>query len=504
LSFVVIERRKKNWKMAEPVAIRAALQRLGFTEAAATYITGDQNLDNLDEIALLTDDKVEGLCKVIRRPGGTVPNAAAGGGNPIPNPGIPVSMRAEDNLQLACYWLRYQKRTSRIPTAAQITLENIRSLRELKEWEEEHKDVEKPEINPKDWPRTIEAIEEYLRGCLGVTKIPLAYVVRDTQDIPAVDPAGNYANRQDELIARAPITDANGNFVPTYLSDRTRVWELLSDLTRDKDCWTYVRPAQKTRDGRMAFQRLEGHYLGENNVDNMSSKAENTLSTTTYTGEKRKWNFEKYVKVHVDQHSILEGLVQHGYSGIDERSKVRHLVNGIKTTMLDSVKTRIMSDATLRNNFESSVNLFQDFIKQTNQAEIRDIQIAAVSQKSERTSQTTNSADYSDVQPDMTVEDRYYKRSEYAKLSTAKKLGLKAKREKRGHSGKKGKGNSNKRPDRNVNSRTIKAVTHAPSSDSEAPDTDNDDDDTDEPPEKRTKRVHFPPSNRTHSALRRK
>ena len=132
----------------------------------------------------------------------------------------------------------------------------------------------------------------------------------------------------------------------------------------------------------MAFQGLKNHYLGANNVDNMSSRAEKTLQTTTYTGEKRRWNFEKYVRVHIDQHAILEGLVEHGYSGIDARSKVRHLVTGIKTSSLDSVKTRIMSDATLRSDFAACVNLFQDFIEQSTGTETRDVTIAAMQSSS--------------------------------------------------------------------------------------------------------------------------
>ena len=94
------------------------------------------------------------------------------------------------------------------------------------------------------------------------------------------------------------------------------------DVSRDKDCWLYVRPAQRTRDGRLVFLGLKNHYLGENNVDNMSSRAEDKLKDTSYSGEKRRWNFEKYVKTHVDQHAILTGIVEHGYSGIDDRSKV--------------------------------------------------------------------------------------------------------------------------------------------------------------------------------------
>ena len=227
--------------MAQVNAIRTALGRLGFSNEAANYITSNQNgqgMNSLAEFAVLTDDEVENLCKVVRRPGGMMQNpnaaappgadaaaAAAAAAQPaqIPNPGLAVTLRAENNLKLACYFLRYKERTSRAVTADMITLASVRELRPYREWEENHKDVEAPEINAKDWPRTIEAIEEYLRGCLGVQKTPLAYVIRDDIAIPAVDPAGGYPSRQDELIARAPIQDNANQFTAVYLDDRNRV-----------------------------------------------------------------------------------------------------------------------------------------------------------------------------------------------------------------------------------------------------------------------------------------
>ena len=140
----------------------------------------------------------------------------------IPNPGLPVSQRAENNLELMCFYLRYRDRTSRPLDPALITLDNVRGVKYLKEWEEEHKDVEKPELNSKDWPKTIEAIEEWLCGCLGVTNIPLAYVIREEEEVPqhANDPTTNYGSLQDELIGRAPILDNNNNYVNTFLTDR--------------------------------------------------------------------------------------------------------------------------------------------------------------------------------------------------------------------------------------------------------------------------------------------
>ena len=64
--------------MSDVVALRAALTRLGFSAKAAGFITNDQGLDTLDELKVLTNDEIEILCKVVPRPGGTVPNPNAG------------------------------------------------------------------------------------------------------------------------------------------------------------------------------------------------------------------------------------------------------------------------------------------------------------------------------------------------------------------------------------------------------------------------------------------
>ena len=82
--------------------------------------------------------------------------------------------------------------------------------------------------------------------------------------------------------------------------------------------------------------------------------------------------------MHVDQHAILTGLVEHGYSGIDDRSKVRHLMVGISTKVLDPVKTQIMASATLRNDFDACVNLYKDFIEKSDNLGVRDTNISSV------------------------------------------------------------------------------------------------------------------------------
>ena len=190
---------------------------------------------------MLTNDEIESLCKVVRCPGGTVPNPNAGDpGQPatMSNPGEKVPLRAELNLKLACYYLRFKDRTSRVVGSPKINLVNVSELRNHRYLEKSHKDVDAPELSLRDWSRNIEIIEEWLWGFLGLSKIHLAYVVRSEELMPAATPAGGYQLLQDELIDRAPIRVGNaGNaaFTADYLADRSKVWELISDLTRYQD-----------------------------------------------------------------------------------------------------------------------------------------------------------------------------------------------------------------------------------------------------------------------------
>jgi hypothetical protein len=413
----------------EPAAVRTALARIGFLEAAAQAITDEQGIDSLEEIRLLSDDEISNLAKLLRRPGGVVPGQVNATGNAVPNPGIQVNARAETNLKLVAFYLRHQVRIGRTVTPADVTLENIRSIRELRDYEGTWKaSNDTPVINAKDWPKTMEAIHEYLRSYLGDKMIPLAYVVRKDEAVPTVEPEGGYATVQDEMIARAPHfrISATGVRNPdqTFLVNRQKVWEIIAHITRENSCWTYVKDAQRTRDGRKAYLSLWTHYLGPNNVDNMATQAEQKLQSTVYNGEQRRWDFERYVNVHKQQHSVLEGLVEYGYSGIDARSKVRYLMDGIRTDRYDSVKTRIMSDAVLRNDFDACVTLYQDFIKQT----------------ASKTKGNPTNVNISEVKVHSgskrkrdEAEDRYYTKAEYAALTPAQKNDLAEKRKKRGH-----------------------------------------------------------------------
>ena len=101
-----------------------------------------------------------------------------------------------------------------------------------------------------------------------------------------------------------------------------------------------------------------------------------------------------------------------------------------------------MSDATLRNDFDACVMLYQDFIKQTAKSKTT----VGISELKTNAGGTTRKSAAG-------VEDRYYTKAEYDALSADQKKDLAAKRLKRGHKpgakdsktskGTKSKGNTN-------------------------------------------------------------
>ena len=211
--------------------IKRALVRLGFSQDASVVVTGREGIDTLDEFRILSDQEVENLCRVIRKPGGG-------------EDGNAVALRAKNNLKLACFLLKYKHYTSRTITADQITLDSVRELRAFKAWTTDHeapKQVEMEFNHKTNWPTTIEAMEEHLKSVLGEEGVPLAYVIRPSVDVDAEanDPATNYTTHQEELTARAPHTMIVAGVTrgtAVFNSDNEAVWEIMATWTRNTDC----------------------------------------------------------------------------------------------------------------------------------------------------------------------------------------------------------------------------------------------------------------------------
>ena len=50
------------------------------------------------------------------------------------------------------------------------------------------------------------------------------------------------------------------------------------------------------------------HFLGPDNVDSMASEAKRIIVSMNSSGERKRFNFERYMIIKKDQNHILEGI----------------------------------------------------------------------------------------------------------------------------------------------------------------------------------------------------
>jgi hypothetical protein len=403
------------------------LQRFGFSKAAATYVTSTCGMDSLDEIAYLDGiDDVDTMIKGVTNPGGTVTTGEGASRVTSRNNGIPVSIRAVANLKLYVYHLKHMERVQRLPVPNAINLVLVCSYRDQQRHEVGFKKTaEEPEINDKDWPRTLEKIREYIASQYGLTGATLDYVVRAEIAVnpEEEDPPESDETVDQEMTARAPHTGR------PVVNDRRKVCDIMSNICGKHSCFVYIKPALRTRSGRDAYMLLFDHFLSPNNVGNMASEAETKLTSTLYNGEKKRFTWGNYVRIHTEQHSVLNGLKYYGYAGIDDSSKVRHLLKGIKTSELDVCKAQVMAIPSLRDDSAATVELYSTFIKQL-KAENPQLNVSEVSFARGKAGKNSygkrHSTGISNVS-NAAVDDRFFEKHEYNALTPDQKNTLRLK-----------------------------------------------------------------------------
>ena len=114
---------------------------------------------------------------------------------------------------LALYFIKHLDRVSRYVTFRNVTLAGVSKLAGQHEMEEYAMEgsVITPMVHTKDWPKTLESVEEYLFTFCGVNGTSLSYVAKK-QILPtaeADDPSKRYDTFNGEMIARSSIVVAD-------------------------------------------------------------------------------------------------------------------------------------------------------------------------------------------------------------------------------------------------------------------------------------------------------
>jgi hypothetical protein len=116
----------------ELISMKSMFVNFGFPTEASDYLAGDGGMVNMDEVKYLTPKDVEQMLMLAMRPGGKtdvflpeIPQVVQVGDagfvmalprhtHQIASRGHPVPLRAVMNIKLLMFWLKHQRRISRI------------------------------------------------------------------------------------------------------------------------------------------------------------------------------------------------------------------------------------------------------------------------------------------------------------------------------------------------------------------------------------------------------
>ena len=106
-----------------------------------------------------------------------------------------------------------------------------------------------------------------------------------------------------------------------------------------------MKSARKNRDGWKDMLAFCDHFGGPNKMDHLQNQAEMNLYNLMYAGERKNCSFERFVTAHKEQHTIIEGLTDHGYNGFNNRTKFTRLIDGVKVDSLNTSKAMIIRNS---------------------------------------------------------------------------------------------------------------------------------------------------------------
>ena len=217
-------------------------------ESVGVVIANDgQGIVTIDDFAQLDKESVEGLYRVLQRPGGT-----AGG---VSNTGVAVLAMAEANLQGIIYYIKKFKRIGCTCTITDVDLSKVHTMYHQRNMEKYHKDPEVvPTFNSSDWPNTLETVEKYIREFCGVDGKPLRYGLRDDLIAPVAandptyrDNGSKYFTNDEEMIARGLIISGSAVirtdpedislFTNFFITERALIWNNMVELFQGSDAW---------------------------------------------------------------------------------------------------------------------------------------------------------------------------------------------------------------------------------------------------------------------------
>ena len=355
--------------MALPAAQTTAFFRDG-DQMGIPQATVDQlQIEVITTISDMADFEKETLQQMAnnpRKPGGRVPdpNPAAAAGATIPTPPFVFGSNSQHHLTVACELVCYYNTIGRDLSTGNMLWSNVMKNFEIQSKAlKECKEADDPDILKisKSLPimNWTEAFQDYLHRTIGVRTIPLAYIMRETVDVPAIPPlqeankphSTEYGSIEVELIACASHDHE------LYKEDNRSVYYHLEEATCGTIYSASIKPFQRGKDGCGAWLALTSQYAGNDKWEAELKRQDDLLHECQWKGQKP-FTLEGLIGQHRNAFVSMQQCAEHvSYQLRSKHTRVGYLLEGIQCS--DAGVQAAMASVRMDNSADGMRNYFE-------------------------------------------------------------------------------------------------------------------------------------------------
>ena len=212
-----------------------------------------EGITSVSDLADFNKDSLQQLADNLRRPGGRIPDPSptAKPGSTIPTPPFVFGTKSQRRIAVVCDLVNYYRTVGRDLTPANLQWNTVMKNFDV-QWTalKEKKGEDSPETPKisKALPviKWMEAFQNFLNRKIGNRNIPLAYIIQDEPNPPAMAPplapgqphSVEHGSVEAELIARASHTHA------LFQNDNSDLYFQLEEATRSTPYAASIKPFQ--------------------------------------------------------------------------------------------------------------------------------------------------------------------------------------------------------------------------------------------------------------------
>ena len=197
----------------------------------------------------------------------------------------------------------------------------------------------------KNWWSFDLKLQEHMQRQRGDQLISLVYLMRKHG---VLSQGTVYQDQEKERINTVPLTGESFDI------ENNKFFLILKTLTLDGPGWTHIKSFERMKNGRGAYLKLQSTYMGGSHRLTIVADAESSIGTLDYTGSKN-FTFDKFLAKLIGAYNDIK---KYSSQVTPDSSKVTQIINKISCPTMATVKTIIMADPRLQNNFDEAKNLF--------------------------------------------------------------------------------------------------------------------------------------------------